>query len=475
MMNSTIPPRDDHYQHCTYNQTNLKKRIRYYTPQPSSNESRNVVSVNASFSKLKITSDSGQSTRDSGCSRDQRSDSEVVTCFKSIFEPSKVIQGALRTQSLLRRCYTPNPGFEYRVEIVPKEEMKAKKQLPELPNKILTSDRYHSDSQNILKQFSSLSKAPSQNCSLLGLKKPIKQRPKLDLLVAMKNDSNRQSSQTNNLSPAIASKAETESKNFLYDMYLKRAEDSLEEFENKKEVFSLPECLRQLDRSIEFYELALKTLGGDKTNENSRILLRVKQSQVILKKRHIWRIKNSQRPFTVIDKNGKDDTSYNEGNAIFKSSKIQKVDTRTLKFRDERPALRLKPFSAAPNGSLPVSSGNSFDQNYATISSVNNDRNGYQRSASLDNAYQPGKIKVTLKGDLNNLHRLKSNPSTLQRKTLNDFDNSICLPDVNFSTSTEVVSRRKLPLIPEFKIQESIDTESRHYANEHPFVKISLV
>lgn len=211
-MNSTIPPRDDHYQHCTYNQTNLKKRIRYYTPQLSSNESCNFDSVNATFSKFKITSDSVQSTRYSGCSSDQKNDSEVVTCIKNIFEPSKIVQGALRTQSLLRRCYTPNPGFEYRVEIAPKEETKAKKQLPELPNKILTSDRYHSETQNILKQFSSLSKAPSQNCSLLGFKKPIKQRPKLDALVAMKKYSNRQPSQTNDLSSVVASKAETESK-----------------------------------------------------------------------------------------------------------------------------------------------------------------------------------------------------------------------------------------------------------------------
>lgn len=201
----------------------------------------------------------------------------------------------------------------------------------------------------------------------------------------------------------------------------------------------------------------------------------MKQSQVILKKRHIWKIKNSQRPFTVINKSGKDDTSYNEGNAIFRSCKVQKVDTQTLEFRDERPAPRLKPFSAAPNGSLPLSSGNSFDQNYATISSVNNDRNGYQRSVSLCSAYQPGKIKVSLKGDLHNSHRLKSLPPILQRKTLNDFDNSFCLPDVNFSTSTEVVSRRKLPRIPEFKIQESIDIKSRQYVNEQPIVKISLV
>ena len=216
MRNSTIPPRDDHYQYCTYNQANLKKRIRYYTPQPSSNESHDVDSINASFSNFKVNSDSGQSNRDSGCSSDQRNESEVVTCFKNIFEPSKVVLGALRTQSLLRRCYTPNTGFEYRVEISPKEETKAKKQLPELSNKILTSDRYRSGTQNIVKQFSSLSKAPSQNGSFFGLKKPIKQRPKLDMLVDMKQDSNRQLSLTNILSPVIASKAEAESKSRNY-------------------------------------------------------------------------------------------------------------------------------------------------------------------------------------------------------------------------------------------------------------------
>ena len=225
----------------------------------------------------------------------------------------------------------------------------------------------------------------------------------------------------------------------------------------------------------------MKTLGGDKNNENSKILLRAKQSKVILQKRHIWKIKSTQRPFTVIDKSGKDDTSHSEcRNEISRSSKDQNVDTRIFRFRDgsvldEKLTPQLRPFSAAPNGSQSVSPGSSFNQNYATFSSVNNDKNGYQRSVSLDNAYQPGKIKVSLKGDLNNIHRLKGNPSILQCKTLSNFDNNIRFTEVNSSTSAEVVSRRKLPRIPEFKIQESIDIKSRQYSNEQPFVKISLV